>query len=154
MKEKKKPLFKKLMASAGGAGFTLVMLAIFLTPVIPLTIGKSTGYYPALMEILGQCPESSVALGANPRAASLGLNTGSCSGDSTSDWSASGRMPVKGDKASGTLRYSLSKGGTTLKLHAVQLSVGGKDIDVARCYLKQGLGGATEDPPQPKVRAE
>lgn len=157
MGDKKKKGLKKILGSAGGALFALFMAAIFLTPIIPHTIGKAAGYYPALMKALAKCPEATAKLGKNPRAATFGLNTGSCS-SSGGDYSASGRMPVKGDKASGTLRYSINKSGGTTTLHGVQLSVGGKDININSCLVKAGVGGkggkfGPKDPPMPKERA-
>jgi hypothetical protein len=150
-----KKRFKKVLGSAGGGLFVLFMAAVFLTPIIPHTIGKASGYYPALMKALADCPEVTAKLGKNPRAATFGLNTGSCS-SSGSSYSASGRMPVKGDKASGTLRYSISKSGDTTTLHAALLSVDGKDINVSSCLIKGGFGGkgGLQDPPMPKERAQ
>jgi hypothetical protein len=155
--DKKKGL-KKILGSAGGGLFALVMAAIFLTPIIPMTIGKGTGYYPALMDMLAKCPEATSALGTNPRAGLIGLNTGSCSSSGGSSWSASGRMPVKGSKGSGTLRYSISKSGGTVTLHGASLSAGGKDINVGACLIKAGYGkggkgqAAPQDPPMLKER--
>ncbi len=155
----KKSGFKKILGSAGGTLFALFMAAIFLTPMIPLTVGKAAGYYPALMKALAHCPEATAKLGKNPRVATFGVNTGSCS-SSGGSYSASGRMPVKGDKSSGTLRYSISKSGGTTHLHAVMLSVDGKDINVASCLLKAGFGkggkgggGGPQEPPMPKERS-
>lgn len=157
-KEKKNPL-KKIMASAGGGLFALFMAAVFVTPLIPMTVGKMSGYYPTLMEMLTKCPDSKAALGDDIKAG-FGLNTGSCSGGS-GGYSASGRMPVKGSKASGTLRYSISKSGGMTTLHGASLSTGGKDINVASCLIRAGFGsggkggtGGPADPPQPKVRAQ
>lgn len=157
MGEKKKKGLKKVLGTAGGGLFALFMAAIFLTPIIPHTIGKAAGYYPALMKALANCPEATAKLGKNPRAATFGLNTGSCS-SSGGDYSASGRMPVKGDKASGTLRYSISKSGGTTTLHGAMLSVDGKDINISSCLNKAGLGGkggkgGPQDPPMPRERA-
>ncbi len=153
----KKKGFKKILGTAGGGLFALFMAAIFLTPIIPMTIGKAAGYYPALMKAVAACPEATAKLGKNPRAGTFGLNTGSCN-SSGSDYSASGRMPVKGDKASGTLRYSISKSGSTTTLHGAMLSVGGKDINISSCLIKAGVGGkggkgGPQDAPMPKERA-
>lgn len=157
MGDKKKKGLKKILGSAGGGLFALFMAAIFVTPIMPLTFGKAAGYYPALMKAVASCPEATAKLGKNPRAALLGLNTGSCS-SSGSSYSASGRMPVKGDKSSGTLRYSISKSGDTTTLHAALLSVDGKDINISSCLIKAGIGGkggkgGPQDPPMPKERS-
>ena len=118
--------FKKILASAGGGIFALFMAAVFVTPLIPMTMGKMSGYYPTLMEMLTKCPDSKKQLGDDIKAG-FGLNTGSCSGGS-GGYSASGRMPVKGSKNSGTLRYSISKSGGVTTLHGATLSSGGKEI--------------------------
>ena len=155
MADKKKMGLKKVLGSAGGGLFALLMAAIFLTPIIPHTIGRAAGYYPALMKALSECPEAEERLGKNPRAGTIGLNTGSCS-SSGGDYTASGRMPVKGDKASGTLRYSITKRGGTTTLHAALLSVDGKDINVGSCLIKAGAAGGAggpQEPPMPKERS-
>lgn len=154
MGDKKKGL-TKVLGSAGGGLFALFMAAIFLTPIIPHTIGKASGYYPALMKALANCPDATDKLGKNPRAAAFGLNTGSCS-SSGGDYSASGRMPVKGDKSSGKLSYSISKSGGTTTLHGAMLSVDGKSINIASCLIKAGMGGkggGPKEPPMPKERS-
>lgn len=153
MGDKKKGL-TKVLGSAGGGLFALFMAAIFLTPIIPHTVGKASGYYPALMKALAECPEATQKLGNNPRAAIFGLNTGSCS-SSGSSYSASGRMPVKGDKASGKLTYSISKSGDTTTLHGAILTVDGKSINVGSCLIKAGMGGkgGPAEPPMPKERS-
>ncbi len=139
---------KKILSMLGGGAFTLFMAAIFLSPIIPLTAGKAAGYYPALMKALASCPEAVDKLGANPRVGIIGLNTGSCS-SSGSSYSASGRMPVKGDKSSGKLVYAISKSGGTTTLYSATLTVDGKSIDVASCLKGSSFGGAKE-PPMPK----
>ncbi len=138
--KKKKGGLQKILGSAGGGLFALFMAAIFLTPIMPLTCGKAAGYYPALMKAVAACPEATDKLGKNPRAGWLGLNTGSCS-SSGSDYSASGRMPVKGDKSSGKLSYSISKSGSTTTLHGAVLTVDGKSINISQCLIKAGVGG-------------
>ena len=154
---KKKSGFAKVLGSAGGILFALFMAAIFFTPLIPYTLGKAAGYDPALMKAVGNCPEAVDKLGKNPRAATLGLNTGSCN-SSGGDYRASGRMAVKGDKASGKLTYAISKSGSTTTLHAAMLTVDGKTINVAACLIKAGLGGkgnkgGPQEPPMPKERS-
>jgi len=127
---------KKFMAMGSGAFFVLFMLAIFLTPAVPLTCGKALGHYPVLMEALSQCPESEKALGSGIRAGTFGLNTGSCSGGS-GNWRASGRMPVSGSKGKGTLTYAMRKSGGTWTIHALSLAVGGNDVNVFHCLKKR-----------------
>ena len=156
--KKKKKGLQKMLGSAGGALFALFMAAIFLTPIMPMTCGKAAGYYPALMKAVASCPEAVDKLGKNPRAGWFGLNTGSCS-SSGSDYTASGRMPIKGDQASGKLTYSISKSGGSTTLHGAILTVDGKSINVSSCLIKEGIGGkggaaGPKAPPMPKERSQ
>lgn len=134
-KEKK---LKKFLTFGGSGLFVILMVAVFLTPAVPLTCGKALGHYPVLMEALTACEASKKALGSDIHASTIGLNTGSCSGGSD-QWRASGRMPVTGSKGKGTLRYVMSKSGDKWSIHAMTLSVNGETVDVWSCLKnKQG----------------
>ncbi len=128
---------------------SIIIIAFFIailvcTPILGVGAGYLMGYYPGVIERMGQCEKVGELLGDNVRVSKIGFNYGFAKTEGAYG-RVTWRLPIKGDSANGSFKFYLERHASTWEMIGGLLTVGGKQVEVVSCEYY-------EEPDVPQVR--
>lgn len=110
----------------------LFVVCLVGTPLCGIGAGRFMGYYPGVLQRIQKCQLTGEMLGSDIGVAPIGLSCGSAKTEGAYG-RVTWKLPVRGSKDSGVLRFFLERRGGEWVMVSGLLSAGGKDLDVVGC---------------------